>query len=204
VCTIRPQALLPYNYTKAVIFDTGWIIEGITTYLGDWFLWASGVVDSEEYVNLLAGNLKLHFERDGSSKQSLVESSIDLWLDGYGPSLPGKRVSIYFKGALVALGIDLLIRQKFQHTKSLRQVMLLLQSRFGHLKKGYTRQDFYAAVEEIYEEPLTYFWADWVESSKPLHNAIEGLLAFVGLSFSDDGVLVLSDAVRLTPFGKSI
>lgn len=200
VATIRPKALLPYDYTKAVIFDTGWIIEGITTYLGDWFLWASGVVGAEEYVNLLAGNLKLHFERDGMSKQSLVESSIDLWLDGYGASLPGKRVSIYFKGALVALGLDLLIRRKFNHAKSLREVMLLMQERYGRLKKGYTRQEFYALVEEVYGESLSGFWTVWVESAAPLEEELRELLMFVGLDYQGKGLLQLNDANSFAPF----
>ena len=200
VATIRPKELLPYDYTKAIIFDTGWVVEGITTYLGDWFLWASDVVNAEEYVNLLAGNLKLHFERDGASKQSLIESSVDLWLDGYGPSLPGKRVSIYFKGALVALGLDLLIRRKFNHSKSMRDVMLLMQARYGRLKRGYGRQDFYALVEEVYEEPLTDFWSKWVESSEPLEGEIKELLNFVGLSFSGGGVLEIVDESALSPF----
>ncbi len=201
VATIRPKALLPYDYTKAVIFDTGWIVEGITTYLGDWFLWASGVVNPDEYVNLLAGNLKLHFERDGASKQSLLESSIDLWLDGYGSALPGKRVSIYFKGALVALGLDLLIRRKFQHAKSLRDVMLLMQERYGQLKNGYTRQEFYALVEEVYEESLSEFWTRWVESSEPLQGEIAALLESVGLYFESEGILTISDLNRLEVFG---
>jgi predicted metalloprotease with PDZ domain len=200
VATIRPKELLPYDYTKAIIFDTGWVVEGITTYLGDWFLWASDVVNAEEYVNLLAGNLKLHFERDGASKQSLIESSVDLWLDGYGSALPGKRVSIYFKGALVALGLDLLIRRKFNHRKSLRDVMLLMQARYGRLKRGYGRQDFYALVEEVYEEPLTDFWSKWVESSEPLEGEIKELLNFVGLSFSGGGVLEIVDESALSPF----
>jgi predicted metalloprotease with PDZ domain len=203
VATIRPKALLPYDYTKAVIFDTGWIIEGITTYLGDWFLWASGVVNAEEYVNLLAGNLKLHFERDGASKQSLVESSIDLWLDGYGASLPGKRVSIYFKGALVALGLDLLIRRKFAHSKSLRDVMLLMQERYGRLKKGYTRHEFYALAEEVYGESLEVFWALWVESSAPLEEELRELMKFVGLDYKGMGLLYVNDADAFTPFGHA-
>ncbi|MDU0808616.1 M61 family metallopeptidase [Aquirufa regiilacus] len=203
VATIRPKALLPYDYTKAVVFDTGWIIEGITTYLGDWFLWASGVVNAEEYVNLLAGNLKLHFERDGASKQTLIESSIDLWLDGYGAALPGKRVSIYFKGALVALGLDLLIRRKFQHAKSLRDVMLLMQKRYGRLKQGYSRQDFYSLVEEVYEGSLADFWSIWVESAEPLQSAIAELLEGVGLRFESEGILTIVDFSRLEGFGRS-
>ncbi len=200
VATIRPKALLPYDYTKAIIFDTGWIIEGITTYLGDWFLWASGVVNAEEYVNLLAGNLKLHFERDGSSQQSLIESSIDLWLDGYGPALPGKRVSIYFKGALVALGLDLLIRRKFNHAKTLRDVMLLMQIRYGQLKRGYSRQDFYSLVEEVYEGSLADIWTVWVESADPLNDAIEALLKDVGLKFEAQGSVKIVDMRKLDAF----
>ncbi len=203
VATIRPKALLPYDYTKAVVFDTGWIIEGITTYLGDWFLWASGVVNAEEYVNLLAGNLKLHFERDGSSKQTLIESSIDLWLDGYGASLPGKRVSIYFKGALVALGLDLMIRRKFHHAKSLRDVMLLMQKRYGRLREGYTRQDYYAVVEEVYEGSLADFWSIWVESAEPLQAAIAELLEDVGLRFEPVGSLSITDIKLLEGFGSA-
>jgi predicted metalloprotease with PDZ domain len=182
VATIRPKELLPYDYTRQVLFDTGWVVEGITTYLGDWFLWASGLVTADEYVGMLLGNLKLHFERDGAAQQSLVESSIDLWLDGYGQALPGKRVSIYFKGALVALALDLMIRQKFNHQRSLRDVLLAMKAEF---KTGYTRSDFYALVEKVYEASLSDFWQIWVEGNKPLDKRIGDLLAFVGLSFSE-------------------
>ncbi len=183
VATIRPKALLPYSYTKEVYFDTAWVIEGITTYLGDWFLGASGVISREEYVACLLGNLKLHFERDGRSEQSLLESSVDIWLDGYGSALPGKRVSIYYKGALVALAIDLMLRKKFSHAKSMRDVMRLMQARFGNLKQGYTRQDFYVLVEEIYEESMADFWQKWVESAQALEADIAELLGHVGLHF---------------------
>ena len=198
VATIRPKELLPYDYTRAVIFDTGWVIEGITTYLGDWFLWASGVVTADEYVGMLLGNLKLHFERDGESKQSLVESSIDLWLDGYGQALPGKRVSIYFKGALVALALDLMIRQKFNHQRSLRDVLLAMKAEF---KKGYTRTDFYALVENVYEAPLSDFWRIWVEGNEPLGKRIGELMVFVGLSFKESPMqLEIQNAALLASF----
>lgn len=186
VATIRPKALLPYVYTKEVFFDTAWVVEGITTYLGDWFLGASGVISWEEYVACLLGNLKLHFERDGRSEQSLLDSSVDIWLDGYGAALPGKRVSIYYKGALVALAIDLMLRQKFSHSKSMRDVMRLMQERYGRLQAGYTRQDFYALVEEVYEDSLADFWYKWVESAQPLEGEIAVLLRFVGLHFHQD------------------
>ncbi|MHA8050382.1 M61 family metallopeptidase [Aquirufa sp. ROCK-SH2] len=174
--TIRPKELLPYAYHKEVYFTTGGIVEGITTYLGDWFLYASGVWNREEYVASLLGNLKLHFDRDGDSKQSLVESSIDLWMDGYGKSLPSKRVSIYYKGALFALGLDLMIRRKFEDQKSIREVMLLMNQRFGRLKRGYTLEDFYAICEEVYEGSLRDFFQKWMEGNDCLLDETNELL----------------------------
>jgi predicted metalloprotease with PDZ domain len=161
-------------------------VEGVTTYLGDWFLKASGVIHEEEYLNLLLGNLKLHFDRDRYSAQSLTQSSMDLWLDGYGPSTPGKRVSIYFKGAIVALGLDVLIQQKFGGAKSIREVMQLMNARFGNLKKGYEQSDFFRIAEEVYEAPLTEFWNVWVLGSEDLLDPLATILRNSGLNLSED------------------
>ena len=191
IATIRPKPLLPYRYDEITYFETAWIVEGVTTYLGDWFLKASGVISEEEYLNLLLGNLKLHFDRDRFSAQSLTESSMDLWLDGYGPSTPGKRVSIYFKGAIVALGLDLLIQQKFKGAKSIREVMQRMNERFGKLKSGYTQSDFFQMAEEVYEAPLTDFWDLWVLGSMDLLEPLASILRQSGLALSDSPSLGL-------------
>ena len=198
ICTIRPKELLPYRYEQEVVFPSGGVVEGITTYLGDWFLYASGVWTDEEYLAGLEGNLKLHLERDGANVQSLVESSKDLWLDGYGTSLPGKRVSIYYKGAMMALGLDLLIRKKFAHRKSIRQVMLRLNEEFGNLKKGYTLADFYRICSEVYEEDMSAWFGRWMESNEDVTEELQGLLKFIGVDFQ-----AVEDKIKLTFQDKS-
>jgi len=191
IATIRPKPLLPYRYGEITYFETAWIVEGVTTYLGDWFLKASGVINDEEYLNLLLGNLKLHFDRDRYSAQSLTQSSMDLWLDGYGSSTPGKRASIYFKGAIVALGLDLLIQQKFGGAKSIREVMQQMNARFGNLKKGYETIDFFRIAEEVYEAPLTEFWNVWVLGSEDLLDPLASILRNLGIDLSEDPTLGL-------------
>jgi predicted metalloprotease with PDZ domain len=160
------------------------VVEGITTYLGDWFLYESGVWTRQEYLAGLLGNLKLHFERDGQAQQSLEESSIDLWLDGYGTSLPNKRVSIYYKGAVVALALDLKLQAK--NGKSLRDVMQAMNAEFGQLKKGYTKEDFIRICEEIYGDSLQDFFRDYVEKSTDIITDLQEILAKLGLKFEYD------------------
>jgi predicted metalloprotease with PDZ domain len=184
IATIRPKELFPYAYHQETPFSTGWIVEGITTYLGDWFLYESGVWTKQEYLAGLLGNLKLHFERDGQAQQSLEESSIDLWLDGYGTSLPNKRVSIYYKGAVVALALDLKLQAK--NGKSLKDVMRQMNAEFGQLKKGYTKEDFIRICEEIYGDSLQDFFRDYVEKSTDIITDLQEILAKLSLKFEYD------------------
>jgi predicted metalloprotease with PDZ domain len=181
IATIRPKELFPYAYHQETPFSTGWVVEGITTYLGDWFLYESGVWTRAEYLAGLLGNLKLHFDRDANAQQSLEESSIDLWLDGYGTSLPNKRASIYYKGAVVALALDLKLQAK--NGKSLRDVMQAMNAEFGQLKKGYTKEDFIRICEETYGDSLQDFFRDYVEKSTDIITDLQEILAKLGLKF---------------------
>jgi predicted metalloprotease with PDZ domain len=126
----------------------------------------------------------LHFDRDANAQQSLEESSIDLWLDGYGTSLPNKRASIYYKGAVVALALDLKLQAK--NGKSLRDVMLAMNAVFGALKKGYTKADFIRICEEIYGDSLRDFFQVYVEKSIDITTDLQAIIAKSGLKFEQD------------------
>jgi predicted metalloprotease with PDZ domain len=191
IIRIRPKELLPYDFTKENYFTTCFIAEGVTTYYGDLFLRRSGVFDDAAYYRELQVYMKRHFENNRNSHQSLVESSWDLWLDGYDKGIPQRKVSVYHKGALAALILDLTIRKIHQHQYSLDDVMRLLWERFGIPFVGYSFEDYQAIVEEIAGEPLTWYWKDCILSNIPLENHLNHALAWVGLqmvTFSDGTV----------------
>ncbi|MEM8895029.1 MAG: M61 family peptidase, partial [Bacteroidota bacterium] len=113
---IRPKELSPYRFQEKNYIKTGYVAEGFTTYYGDLFLVRGGVFDEQWYLNELNRLLKRHFENYGRHAHSLVSSSQDLWVDGYRNEAPHRKVSIYVKGALVALMLDLNIRKE-RHRK---------------------------------------------------------------------------------------
>ena len=197
ICKIRPKELLPYNFTKENYFPTGFVAEGVTTYYGDLFLKRSGVFSLENYLKELETILKRHFEHDGQAWQSLIESSFDLWLDGYSPSVPNRRVSIYQKGAVVALILDLMIRQKTNHAQSLDNVMQLMWLRHGKTIVGYTLKDYQTICEEVYGDSLQQYFDECIAGNIPLQNQVNILLNTFGLSMqtADNGsiTLVLED-----------
>jgi predicted metalloprotease with PDZ domain len=107
-----------------------------------------------------------------------------LWLDGYGSSLPNKRASIYYKGAVVALALDLKLQSK--NGSSLREVMHAMNAEFGQLKKGYQKADFIRICEEIYGESLQDFFSAYVETNTDITADLQAILANSGLEFAFD------------------
>ncbi len=199
IIRIRPTELLPYDFTKENYFTTCFVAEGCTTYYGDLFLRRAGVFDDALYVKELQVYMKRHFEGSGRATQSLLESSWDLWLDGYEKGIPQRKVSVYHKGALVALILDLYLRRKSDHARSLDDVMRRMWQEFGKPYIGYTYDDYKRIVEEIAGDKLDWYWAECIESATPLEARLNEMLAFVGLqmtTFSNGNVQlnVLDDA----------
>lgn len=193
ICKIRPVELMPYDFTKENYFPTGFVAEGVTTYFGDLFLVQSGVFSLEQYIKELETVLKRNFEQDGKAFQSLVESSFDLWLDGYVQAIPNRRVSIYQKGATVSLILDLMIRLRFGHQKSLETVMKTMWERFGKMGVGYSIEDYQRVCEEVYGASLKGYFKDCIKGNMPLETMVNELLQAFGIimQWNEEGKLHL-------------
>ncbi len=180
VIKIRPRELLPYDFQREVYFDTGFIAEGITTYYGDLFLVRSKVFDLKQYFRELNTLFKRHFENEGRHYASLVDSSRDLWVDGYTQGAPGRKVSIYTKGALISLMLDLTIRKCTFNKGSLDDVMRLLWENFGKKSQGYSLTDFEKLCERVAGQSLGSFFRNFVYGTDPLEKELDYLLSYVG------------------------
>ena len=180
VLKIRPRELMPYDFSREVYFDTGFVAEGVTTYYGDLFLVRSGVYDQTQYFKELNKLCKRHFENEGRHHASLVDSSRDLWVDGYQQGAPNRKVSIYTKGALVSLMLDLIIRQETNHHASLDRVMQMLWKEFGGKSKGYSMHDFRSTCEQVAGKSLNAYFDNFIYGTLPLEYELANLLEVVG------------------------
>jgi predicted metalloprotease with PDZ domain len=181
IIRIRPIELLPYDFTRENYFSTCFVAEGVTTYYGDLMLRQSGVFDDDAYLKELQVLFKRHFENNGRAFQSLVESSWDLWLDGYEKGVPDRKVSVYHKGAIAALILDLHIRRQTDHAHSLDDVMRTMWQRFGKPFAGYTLADYRAVTEAVAGEPLDWYYDLCIFGNQPLEEKLNEYLAWVGL-----------------------
>jgi predicted metalloprotease with PDZ domain len=183
VIRLRPKEMSPYNFESENYHETGFVTEGVTTYYGDLFLKRSGVFSLEEYLAELNKLLERHYLNEGRKNLSVASSSFDLWLDGYEKGAPGRKVSIYNEGALLALMLDLKIRLKSHNEKSLDDVMRTMWDGYGKNETGYSYQDYQAVCEGVYGSSLHDYFADYISGTAALESELSVLLPQFGLSF---------------------
>lgn len=157
VCRIKPEEFVPYDLSKEVHTSQLWAYEGITSYYDDFSLYRAGIIDFESYLALLSKTMTRVHRGDGELKQSVKESSFDTWTKFYqqGADAVNNIVSYYTKGSLVALWLDLTIRDKSQGKYSLDDMMRKIWCNHGLTGIGTNEQDFINALNEFSGEDLS-------------------------------------------------
>jgi predicted metalloprotease with PDZ domain len=171
---IQPKAFQPYdlqvrNYTRLL-----WLFEGFTSYYDDLQLLRSKRIALQPYLDLVAKNWNMVLRGPGRHKQSVADSSFDAWTKYYQADehTPNAVVSYYAKGALIALGLDLLIRAQTRRRKSLDNVMQLLWATHGKTQEGLLEDGFdrivLAAIGPDFKKPWLQFKARYIEGTHDL------------------------------------
>ncbi|WP_210521925.1 M61 family metallopeptidase [Hymenobacter terricola] len=178
--SIRPAEMQPYDYSRENYFRTCFIAEGITTYYGEYLLARSHVRTPAQYFEELNIVLRQHYDDAGGENLSLADASMDLWLDGYKAGVPDRKVSVYHKGALVAMLLDLTLRQLSGHARSLDDVMRQLYEEFGKTGIGYAEADYVRIVNEVAGRDMHAYFDKFIYGTAPLQEPLDRVLHTVG------------------------
>jgi predicted metalloprotease with PDZ domain len=187
---IRPTAftactLDAENYTTLL-----WAFEGFTSYYDDLALLRCGLIELEDWLELVARTIDKVQRDPGRKRQTLAESSFDAWTKYYRPdeNTPNTVVSYYAKGALVALALDLTLRAGTENRVSLDDVMRTLWLRYGeragHDGVGVGDDDIRLLAEELSGLELTHFFASAIHGTSEL--ALAPLLKPFGIRLQRD------------------
>ncbi len=179
--SIRPAEMWPYDYTRENYFRTGYVAEGVTTYMGDYFLLASGVFTVDQYLDELSQQVQKHLDNFGRHNYSVAESSFDTWLDGYVPGVPGRKVSIYTEGCLLAFMTDVLLFNYSEGRYRLHDVMRTLYSEYAQQGRGYTEQDYQHLIEKYAGKDFTQFFKRYVNGTESYLPLLEECLSYLGM-----------------------
>ncbi|MGK0372400.1 MAG: putative metalloprotease with PDZ domain [Glaciecola sp.] len=135
---IKPEVMYQPNLFEEVYTPQLWIYEGFTSFFDDLSLARSKLVSPAQYVQILNEAITRLMRNPGRLKQSASESSFDAWNKFYKQDAGSvnHRVSYYNKGAIIALCLDITLRQQSNNKVSLDNVMKCLWEQYGKTQLG--------------------------------------------------------------------
>ena len=148
---MKPAAFTPYDLSRESHTELLWVFEGITSYYDDLALVRSGLIEVDSYLELLGRTITRVLRGAGRRRQSIAESSFDAWTKFYKQDANAANaiVSYYAKGALVALCIDLKLRNETSGEVSLDDVMRVAWDRWGKTGGGVPERGFENLCAEV-------------------------------------------------------
>lgn len=181
VKAIRPIEMYPYDYKKENYSKLGFICEGITTYMGDLMLYKSGVFNLNDYFIEMNAQLQKHFDNFGRFQYSVADSSFDTWLDGYVPGAPGRKVSIYTEGCLLAFVMDVKLLSASNNKYGLDTLMRKLYFDYALQNKGVSEEDFKKELEAMAGISFDDLFTDYIHGTRPFESILTEAFETIGL-----------------------
>ncbi|MBD0326310.1 MAG: M61 family metallopeptidase, partial [Pyrinomonadaceae bacterium] len=177
---LRPVELGPWDFTRPLNTRSLWIVEGITNYYGHLMQRRARIWNDKEFLQTLSQVVTGVENAPGSRLMSAEESSLSApFLDGaphaQRTNLSNTSVSYYFKGEVLALVLDLLIRGRTGGRASLDDVLRRMYDEF-YIKsptatyylrgRGYTPEDFERVVREVAGTDFHQFFERYVRGTE--------------------------------------
>ncbi|MEA3336558.1 MAG: PDZ domain-containing protein [Chloroflexota bacterium] len=181
---IEPASFSNFEYRWETYTRLLWVMEGFTTYYEVVLLRRAGLVPPERMLNVYGErNLRL-LQTPGRHFQSAEAASFDTWIKFYRPdeNTQNTSVSYYLKGSLIALMLDLQIRDRTGNRRSLDDVMVAMYRDFTLRGAGIPDEQFQAVCEKVAGGSLETFFEDHVRGVAEL--PFEQCLEKAGLELS--------------------
>lgn len=176
---IKPARFVPYELAAESYTELLWAFEGITSYYDDLTLVRTGLIDPKRYLTLLGKTITRVHRGSGRLKQSVAESSFDAWTKFYkqDENAPNAIVSYYAKGALVALSLDVLIREKSEGQYSLDDLIKQLWQAYLVDQRGITQAQIESMVGKLCGQDVSDFFqlAVFGTEDLPLNESLASL-----------------------------
>lgn len=166
---VKPQRLVPFDYSQENYTELLWYFEGGTSYYDNLLTRRAGLMSGARYLSRLGESLTALQGTPGRLVLPLADASLIAWTKHYRPdeNTQNTAVSYYLKGEIVCLLLDLTIRRATNDQKSLDDLVRLLWSRFGD-GSGVPERAVEAAAEEVAGTSLRDFFARAVHGTAEL------------------------------------
>ncbi|MDP3617789.1 MAG: peptidase M61 [Rhodoferax sp.] len=179
---LRPAEFDHYDYRDENYTQLLWFFEGFTSYYDDLLLHRADLIDAAGYLKLLCKTINQVLQTPGRGVQSVAQASFDAWVKYYrqDENTPNATVSYYTKGSLVALCLDLTLRQEGKTTLDAVMRALWMRCKGGPMLES----DLSSVLMELSGRSFADEIARWVHGTAEL--PLKALLERQGVTMLEE------------------
>jgi len=146
---MHPAELEQTDYQHEQYTSQLWLVEGLTSYYDNLLISRAGLINPEEYLELLAKDILQLETTPGRLIRPVSEASLDTWIRHYKPGANtiNSTISYYTKGALIGFVLDTYLRKESRGRHSLDEVMQKMYKLYS--SKPYGNDAFESIVVEV-------------------------------------------------------
>ena len=183
---LAPASLEHIDYSQENYLSELWVIEGFTSYFDELNTLRAGLMTQEQWLERTAKAFSALYRTYGRTRQSLTEASHDAWIRLYRPyeHTRNQTVSYYLKGSLVALAIDLRLRERSGGEVALEHVLQSIWREWQDHNVHYTTESVLRRIGELGGDVVEEDARQWVTGTDEPPYA--ELLASHGIQWAEE------------------
>lgn len=168
---LRPRSLEPFDFNNANMSGDLWFSEGFTNYYMYLAMLRSGLLNEQQYLQLMAGTVGIVINSPGREYFNPIEMSYQAPFTDAARAVDANNrantfISYYTYGSVLGFGLDLMLRD-LDENLNLDDFMKLMWQRYGKTEIPYTVTDIQAALADYVNEDFAKnFFDNFIFDSK--------------------------------------
>lgn len=157
---LHSEEIENFDFVNPKMSQHLWLYEGVTEYFANLVQAQNGLLTEEEFFKNMRDKIN---QAEEFGDFSMTEMSKNVLTKEYNP----KYQSVYNRGALIALMLDLCIREKTNNQKDLKTVVQYLSTQYGP-NKPFKDGDLLKELVSYSHPDVSAFINDYITGNKPL------------------------------------
>ncbi len=186
------EGLGPFDYDTPPSVGSLWFAEGVTEYCSELVMLNTGLNDREKFLKTLTLYVSTYY--DVQQLISITELGRRITELPFGQMRP-----LYSKGMLLALLMDISIRNQTKNLKSLESAMRYFNDEYGRKGRTFREDEIIPIIERATGARLDDFYARYIAGKENL--PIDEFLPLAGLRYK---IEVTGSVLRLGGLGVSL
>src|SRR5574343_521661 len=159
--TVHSNEIQYFDFNNPQMSEHLWMYEGVTEYFANLFQVNQGLIDEKQFFERMAG--KIAQSRQMNDKMSFTKMSKNVLNAPY----KDQYVNVYQKGALIAMCVDILIRENSNGKKGILNLMQDLATEYG-TKKAFKDEELFGKITELTYPAVGEFLNKYVAGETPI------------------------------------